>query len=106
MATAHDVATAATTPAAKLEADVIGVASSAPAVSVGLTLASLTPVHRLRRRLGHPAERQPMLIVANACRRLNPRTANRGACGKSLLAPASSRGKSWRLLAGEFSWQS
>ncbi len=87
MTTPPDVATAATAPAARLEPDaigvaqdtVIGMASSAPAVSVGLTLASLALATAYG---GGPIillTAIPMLIIANAYRRLNLWTANCGA---------------------------
>ena len=86
---ANPAATAAQAPPARLEPDaigvaqdtVIGMASSAPAASVGLTLAALGRCHRLRQRAGHRAHALPMLIIANAYRRLNMWNAN---CGASL----------------------
>jgi hypothetical protein len=58
---------------------VIGMASSAPGVSVGLTLAALAAAYA-----GGPVivlTAIPMLIIANAYRRLNMWSAN---CGASL----------------------
>ncbi len=82
-----DVPASVTTPPAKLEPDaigvaqdtVIGMASSAPGVSVGLTLAGLAAVTAYA---GGPViilTSLPMLIIANAYRRLNMWTANCGA---------------------------
>jgi len=82
--TAPDVATRATAPAAKLEPDaigvaqdtVIGMASSAPAVSVGLTLAALALATAYGSGPVILLTAIPMLIIANAYRRLNLWTAN------------------------------
>jgi amino acid transporter len=82
-----DGSAAATAPPARLEPDaigvaqdtVIGMASSAPAVSVGLTLAALALATSYA---GGPVillTAVPMLIIANAYRRLNLWTANCGA---------------------------
>jgi hypothetical protein len=84
---APDIAARMTAPAARLEPDaigvvqdtVIGMASSAPAVSVGLTLAGLALATAYG---GGPVSLLtaiPMLIIANAYRRLNLWTANCGA---------------------------
>src|SRR5450432_1110365 len=78
---------AAPAPAARLEPDaigvaqdtVIGMATSGPAVSVGLTLAALAAVSAYA---GGPVlvlTAVPMLIIANAYRRLNLWNANCGA---------------------------
>jgi amino acid transporter len=80
-------APAPTPPAARLEPDaigvaqdtVIGMASAAPAVSVGITLAALTAATAYA---GGPVillTAVPMLIIANAYRRLNLWSANCGA---------------------------
>ena len=82
-----DAPTAATVPAARLEPDaigvaqdtVIGMASSAPAVSVGITLAGLAVVSAYSGGLVIVVTAIPMLIIANAYRRLNLWTANCGA---------------------------
>jgi hypothetical protein len=74
-------------PGARLEPDaigvaqdtVIGMASAAPAVSVGITLAALTAATAYA---GGPVillTAIPMLIIANAYRRLNLWSANCGA---------------------------
>src|SRR6266849_1209237 len=73
--------------AARLEADaigvtqdiVIGMASSAPAVSVGLTLAALAAVTAYGSGPIIILTAIPMLIIANAYRRLNMWNANCGA---------------------------
>jgi amino acid transporter len=74
-------------PAAKLEPDaisaaqdtVIGMASSAPAASVGLTLAALAAATAYGSGPVLVITAIPMLIIANAYRRLNMWTANCGA---------------------------
>ncbi len=74
-------------PATRLEPDaigvaqdtVIGMASSAPAASVGLTLASLAMVTAYGSGLIVILTAIPMLIIANAYRRLNMWNANCGA---------------------------
>jgi len=58
---------------------VIGMASSAPGVSVGLTLAALTAATAYAGGLTIILTAIPMLIIANAYRRLNMWTANCGA---------------------------
>jgi amino acid transporter len=84
---ASTFAGSAPTPTARLEPDaigvaqdtVIGMASSAPGVSVGLTLAALAAATAYG---GGPViilTAIPMLIIANAYRRLNMWTANCGA---------------------------
>ena len=84
---ANPAATAAQAPPARLEPDaigaaqdtVIGMASAAPAVSVGLTLAALAAASAYG---GGPVIvlcALPMLIIANAYRRLNLWNANCGA---------------------------
>jgi len=78
-------------PAAKLEPDaisaaqdtVIGMASSAPAASVGLTLAALAAVTAYGSGPVLVLTMIPMLIIANAYRRLNMWNAN---CGASFKA--------------------
>src|ERR1700689_2570296 len=74
-------------PAARLEPDaigvaqdtVIGMASSAPGVSVGLTLAALAAATAYGGGPGIILTAIPMLIIADAYRRLNMWTANCGA---------------------------
>jgi amino acid transporter len=84
---ANPAAPAAAVPAARLEPDaigaaqdtVIGMASAAPTVSVGLTLAALAAVSAYS---GGPVIvlcALPMLVIANAYRRLNLWNANCGA---------------------------
>ena len=76
---AADIAPASPTPAARLEPDaigvtqdtVIGMASSAPAVSVGLTLAALAAATAYGSGPVIVLTAIPMLIIANAYRRLN-----------------------------------
>src|SRR5258708_11674859 len=78
---------AASAPAARLEPDaigvaqdtVIGMASSAPAASVGLTLAALVAATHYGSGFVIIVTAIPMLILANACRRLNLWNANCGA---------------------------
>src|SRR6516162_6752241 len=85
--TDQPAATVGMAPVAKLEPDaisaaqdtVIGVANAAPAVSVGLTLAALAAVTAYG---GGPViivTVLPMLVIANAYRRLNLWSANCGA---------------------------
>jgi amino acid transporter len=85
--TDHPAAAVGMAPAAKLEPDaisaaqdtVIGMANAAPAVSVGLTLAALAAVTAYG---GGPVilvTAVPMLVIANAYRRLNLWSANCGA---------------------------
>jgi amino acid transporter len=87
MTSSPDVTTKLMAPAARLEPDaigvaqdtVIGMASAAPGVSVGLTLATLAAATAYG---GGPVillTAIPMLIIANAYRRLNLWTANCGA---------------------------
>src|ERR1022692_4758173 len=74
-------------PAARLEPDaigaaqdtVIGMASAAPAVSVGLTLAALAAATAYAGGLTIVLTAVPMLIIANSYRRLNLWNANCGA---------------------------
>jgi amino acid transporter len=74
-------------PAAKLEPDaisaaqdtVIGMANAAPAVSVGLTLAALTAATAYAGGPTILVTAVPMLVIANAYRRLNLWNANCGA---------------------------
>jgi len=74
-------------PAARLEPDaigvaqdtVIGMASAAPAVSIGLTLAALAAVTAYGSGPNIVVVAIPMLIIANAYRRLNLWNANCGA---------------------------
>jgi len=81
------VAGTATAPAARLEPDaigvaqdtVIGMASSAPAASVGLTLAALAAATAYGSGPIIILTAIPMLIIANAYRRLNMWNANCGA---------------------------
>jgi amino acid transporter len=85
--TATTAETAAPVPATKLEPDaigvaqdtVIGMASSAPAASVGLTLAALAAASAYGSGLILIITAIPMLIIANAYRRLNLWNANCGA---------------------------
>ncbi len=85
--TATAATPAATLPPARLEPDaigvaqdtVIGMASSAPAASVGLTLASLALATAYGSGLIIILTAIPMLIIANAYRRLNMWNANCGA---------------------------
>ncbi|HEY1619840.1 MAG TPA: APC family permease [Streptosporangiaceae bacterium] len=105
------VAGAASAPPARLEPDaigvaqdtVIGMASSAPAVSVGLTLAALTAATAYG---GGPViilTAIPMLIIANAYRRLNMWNANCGASfewvGRS-ISPSLGFITGWLMIAG------
>jgi len=109
--TAPDVAAAVTAPAAKLEPDaigivqdtVIGMASSAPAGTVAATLASLAAVAAYG---GGPVlilTAIPMLIIANAYRRLNLWNAN---CGASFewvgraISPYLGFLTGWLMIAG------
>ena len=81
------VAGAGLAPAARLEPDaigvtqdtVIGMASSAPAASVGLTLAALVAVTAYGSGPILILTAVPMLVIANAYRRLNVWNANSGA---------------------------
>jgi amino acid transporter len=74
-------------PGARMEPDaigvaqdtVIGMASSAPAVSVGITLAALAAATAYSGGLVIVVTAVPMLVIANAYRRLNLWTANCGA---------------------------
>jgi amino acid transporter len=76
-----------TAPAARLEPDaigvaqdtVIGMASSAPAASVGLTLAALAAATAYGSGPVLVVTAIPMLVIANAYRRLNMWNANCGA---------------------------
>lgn len=85
--TATSAATAAPVPATKLEPDaigvaqdtVIGMASSAPAVSVGFTIALLVAATAYGSGPVVLLTAIPMLIIANAYRRLNLWNANCGA---------------------------
>src|SRR5580700_1595036 len=78
---------ATTSPAARLEPDaigvaqdtVIGMASSAPAASVGLTLALIVGATAYASGLVIILTAIPMLVIANAYRRLNLWNANCGA---------------------------
>src|SRR5258708_4392512 len=78
---------AASAPAARLEPDaigvaqdtVIGMASSAPAASVGLTLAALVAATHYGSGFVIIVTAIPMIIIANAYRRLNLWNANCGA---------------------------
>ncbi len=105
------VAGAASAPPARLEPDaigvaqdtVIGMASSAPAVSVGLTLAALAAATAYG---GGPViilTAIPMLIIANAYRRLNMWNANCGASfewvGRS-ISPSLGFITGWLMIAG------
>jgi len=84
---AASIAGSALVPAARLEPDaigvaqdtVIGMASSAPAVSVGLTLAALAAATAYGSGPIIVLTAIPMLIIANAYRRLNMWNANCGA---------------------------
>jgi amino acid transporter len=84
----HDLSTAVTdAPLRKLEPDaisvtqdvVIGVASSAPAASIGLTIAALAAATAYGSGVVILLTAIPMLVIANAYRRLNLWNANTGA---------------------------
>ncbi len=87
MRNAADVLPPGTAPEPRLEPDaigvaqdtVIGMASAAPGVSVGLTLAGLAAVTAYSGGLTILITAVPMLIIANAYRRLNMWSANCGA---------------------------
>ncbi len=84
---APDIAARVTAPAARLEPDsigvvqdaVIGMASSASAGTVAATLAALAAVAAYGEGVILILTAVPMLIIANAYRRLNLRNANCGA---------------------------
>src|SRR5713226_4633636 len=98
-------------PAARLEPDaigvaqdtVIGMASSAPAVSIGLTLAALAAATAYGSGPIIVLTAIPMLIIANAYRRLNLWNAN---CGASFewvgraINPYLGFMTGWLMLAG------
>src|SRR5713226_5413946 len=98
-------------PAARLEPDaigvaqdtVIGMASSAPAVSTGLTLAALAAVTAYASGPVIVLTAIPMLIIANAYRRLNMWNAN---CGASFewvgraISPYLGFLTGWLMIAG------
>src|ERR1700734_1697562 len=98
-------------PAARLEPDaigvaqdvVIGMATSAPAVSVGLTLAALAAATAYSSGLIIIITAIPMLIIANAYRRLNLWNANCGASfewvGRS-ISPDLGFLTGWLMIAG------
>ncbi len=87
MTSTADVLLPGTTPEPRLEPDaigvaqdtVIGMASAAPGVSVGLTLAGLAAATAYSGGLTIIITAVPMLIIANAYRRLNMWSANCGA---------------------------
>src|SRR5579862_6878665 len=98
-------------PAARLEPDaigvaqdvVIGMATSAPAVSVGLTLAALAAATAYGSGLIIIVTAIPMLIIANAYRKLNLWNAN---CGASFewvgraISPSLGFLTGWLMIAG------
>src|ERR1022692_1846532 len=102
---------AAPVPAARLEPDaigvaqdtVIGMATSGPAVSIGLTLAALAAATAYAGGLVLILTAIPMLIIANAYRRLNLWNAN---CGASFewvgraINPYLGYMTGWLMLAG------
>src|ERR1700722_5815555 len=81
---------------------VIGMASSAPGVSVGLTLAALAAVTAYSGGLVVIITAIPMLVIANAYRRLNMWTAN---CGASFewvgraISPSLGWMTGWLMIA-------
>jgi amino acid transporter len=81
---------------------VIGMASSAPGVSVGLTLAALAAVTAYSGGLVVIITAVPMLVIANAYRRLNMWTAN---CGASFewvgraISPSLGWMTGWLMIA-------
>src|SRR5580698_9016621 len=87
MADSHTTAKPSLAPVARLEPDaigvaqdtVIGMASSAPAASVGLTLALIVGATAYASGLVIILTAIPMLVIANAYRRLNLWNANCGA---------------------------
>ena len=99
------------TPPTRLEPDaigvaqdvVIGMATSAPAVSVGLTLAALAAATAYSSGLIIILTAIPMLIIANAYRRLNLWNANCGASfewvGRS-ISPDLGFLTGWLMIAG------
>jgi amino acid transporter len=103
--------TARTAPAARLEPDaigvaqdtVIGMASSAPAASVGLTLAALAAATAYGSGPVLLLTAVPMLVIANAYRRLNMWNAN---CGASFewvgraISPYLGFLTGWLMIAG------
>ena len=105
------VAGTAPAPSARLEPDaigvaqdtVIGMASSAPAVSVGLTLAALAAATAYGSGPIIVVTAIPMLIIANAYRRLNMWNAN---CGASFewvgraISPYLGFLTGWLMIAG------
>jgi amino acid transporter len=104
-------AVARVAPAARLEPDaigaaqdtVIGMANAAPAVSVGLTLAALAAVTAYGSGPVIVLTAIPMLIIANAYRRLNMWNAN---CGASFewvgraISPYLGFLTGWLMIAG------
>jgi amino acid transporter len=110
-AAAVPAATAMTAPAARLEPDaigvaqdtVIGMASSAPAASVGLTLAALAAATAYGSGPVLILTAVPMLVIANAYRRLNMWNAN---CGASFewvgraISPYLGFLTGWLMIAG------
>ncbi len=105
------VAGTAPAPAARLEPDaigvaqdtVIGMATSAPAAVVGITLASLAAASAYSGGLILILSAIPMLIIANAYRRLNMWNANSGASfewvGRS-ISPSLGFLTGWLMIAG------
>ena len=102
---------AATVPPARLEPDaisaaqdaVIGMANAAPAVSVGLTLAALAATTAYASGPVILVTALPMLVIANAYRRLNLWNAN---CGASFewvgraISPYLGFLTGWLMVAG------
>ncbi len=104
-------ATGRLTPPTRLEPDaigvaqdvVIGMATSAPAVSVGLTLAALAAATAYSSGLIVVLTAIPMLVIANAYRKLNVWNANCGASfewvGRS-ISPDLGFLTGWLMIAG------
>src|SRR5580698_1776675 len=111
MADSHTTAKPSLAPVARLEPDaigvaqdtVIGMASSAPAASVGLTLALIVGATAYASGLVIILTAIPMLVIANAYRRLNLWNAN---CGASFewvgraINPYLGYMTGWLMLAG------
>ena len=107
----EDLAVAAPGEQARLESDaigtaqdtVIGMATSAPAVSVGLILAALAATTAYAGGLIVLLTAVPMLIIANAYRKLNMWNANCGASfewvGRS-ISPSLGFMTGWLMIAG------
>jgi amino acid transporter len=82
---------------------VIGMATSGPAVSVGLTLAALAAASAYAGPLVLALTAVPMLVIANACRRCNSWNANSGAAfewvGRA-VSPYLGFITGWLMIAG------